>query len=82
MDTTNWEENMRCASKSLACIWATIVDHDGMVCTERPWVSIRCPAADHGAIYDIPSSSSKSGFGHPACDGKKIEIGKQLGASS
>ena len=42
---------MKCASKPLACIWATIAYQGGMVCTERPWVSTRCPAADDGAIY-------------------------------
>jgi uncharacterized protein GlcG (DUF336 family) len=39
------------------------------------------PHKDDAAVYDITSGSSKSGFGHPTCSGKEVEIGKQLGAS-
>jgi hypothetical protein len=74
-------DDMKCASKSLACVWAKIVDQDGTICTERG-VLIRCPAADDGAIYDIADDGGNSGSSHPAYNGKEIEIGMPLGANS
>jgi len=40
------------------------------------------PKKDDGAIYDISNGASKSGYGHPGCGGKEIEIGVELGAAS
>lgn len=40
------------------------------------------PRKDDGAIYDISNGSSKSGFGHPGCGGKEIEISVELSAGS
>ena len=40
------------------------------------------PNKDDGVIYDISNGSSKSGFGHPSCGGKEIEISVELGAGS
>ncbi len=40
------------------------------------------PSKDDGAIYDISNGSSKSGFGHPGCGGKEVEISVELGAGS
>lgn len=39
------------------------------------------PSKNDGAIYDIANGQSKGGFGHPACGGKEVEIGQQIGSS-
>lgn len=38
------------------------------------------PNKDDGIIYDITSGVSKSGFGHPACGGKEIDVAKEIKA--
>lgn len=38
------------------------------------------PNKDDGVIYDITDGKSASGFGHPACGGKEIDVAKEIKA--
>jgi hypothetical protein len=39
------------------------------------------PKHNDAIIYDIGSNGkSASGFGHPTCGGKEVEVAKQIGA--
>jgi uncharacterized protein GlcG (DUF336 family) len=40
------------------------------------------PNKDDGIIYDITNGVSKSGFGHPTCGGKEVDVAKAIGAGS
>jgi uncharacterized protein GlcG (DUF336 family) len=40
------------------------------------------PNKDDGVIYDIANGSSKSGFGHPTCGGKEVDVAVSIGAGA